>query len=93
MKPTETRKAELTLGSLARIDEKGNTISYPGYYKLLLDVPTTDITRFTLTTRKKVLDLWPHAIFGELKRELLGERDNRTVVKYVKYKLSMRYIL
>ena len=51
-------EVELTLGNLARADEQGNTILYPGYYKPVLDVPTADTTGFTLAGRKKVLDLW-----------------------------------
>jgi xylan 1,4-beta-xylosidase len=40
--PGETRRVDLEMrvGSLARVDESGNTALYPGEYSLLLDVPT-----------------------------------------------------
>ncbi|MCJ1431805.1 hypothetical protein MMC27_001160 [Xylographa pallens] len=49
----------LTLGSLARVDEQGNTVLYPGDYALLIDEPTQSILNFTLTGSKLILDVWP----------------------------------
>ncbi|OCT45338.1 putative exo-1,4-beta-xylosidase bxlB [Cladophialophora carrionii] len=56
----------LTLGSLARVDELGNTVLYPGDYALLVDQPTqvsftpanlaaTITTESTLTNRGKAI--------------------------------------
>ncbi|KAK3111106.1 hypothetical protein LTR53_013973 [Teratosphaeriaceae sp. CCFEE 6253] len=49
----------ITLGVLARRDEQGNQILYPGEYKLLLDVPTQATLTFHLTGDAAVLDQWP----------------------------------
>ena len=49
----------MTLGTLARTDESGNTVLYPGRYKILLDVPTSSETTFTLTGEPWVLDFFP----------------------------------
>jgi beta-D-xylosidase 4 len=54
-----TTSMPVTLGSLARVDEMGNTVLYPGTYRLLLDVPTQDVANFTLTGEPWVLDEFP----------------------------------
>ncbi|KAB5578731.1 glycoside hydrolase superfamily, partial [Coniochaeta sp. 2T2.1] len=62
VKPGETAKAQLpalTLGTLARVDLAGNTVLYPGKYRLLLDVPTQAEVEFTLTGEEVVLDRFP----------------------------------
>ena len=61
--PGQAAKAELpwTLGSLARHDEKGNTVLYPGTYTLTLDEPALAKTTLTLTGTEAVLDKWPAA--------------------------------
>ncbi|KAI1384076.1 glycoside hydrolase family 3 protein [Hypoxylon trugodes] len=61
VKPVETRPAELvlTLGDLARVDERGNTVLYPGTYNFLLDVPTQDTVSFELVGDAKVLIEFP----------------------------------
>ena len=61
LQPGETRTVELewNLGNLARVDEKGNTVLYPGTYTLLLDQPTLANLSFTLTGTEVVLDQWP----------------------------------
>jgi beta-D-xylosidase 4 len=61
IKPGQTTSASLnmTLGVIARRDEQGNQILYPGQYELLLDVPTQATLSFTLTGKAAVLDLWP----------------------------------
>ncbi len=48
-----------TLGNLARVDAKGNSILYPGTYTLLLDQPTIANISFTLTGTEVTLDNWP----------------------------------
>ncbi|KAI1811843.1 glycoside hydrolase family 3 protein [Poronia punctata] len=47
----EKAEAELTLklAELARVNEKGNTVLYPGTYEVLLDVPTSQTISFELT--------------------------------------------
>ncbi|RFU28899.1 hypothetical protein B7463_g7453, partial [Scytalidium lignicola] len=50
---------KLTLGSLSRIDENGNTILYPGSYSLLVDQPTQATFNFTLTGKEAIIDAWP----------------------------------
>ena len=59
----QTASASLpwTLGSLARHDENGNTVLYPGAYTLMLDQPTLVNTTLTLTGDMAVLDKWPAA--------------------------------
>ncbi|KAI1812563.1 beta-xylosidase [Poronia punctata] len=54
-------KADLawTIGHLARHDEDGNTVIYPGTYTLLLDQPTQTTLKLKLTGEKVVLDKWP----------------------------------
>lgn len=62
VKPGMTAKKLLppiTLGMLARVDLAGNTVLYPGSYKLLLDVPTQKTVSFTLTGEPAVLDAFP----------------------------------
>lgn len=49
----------LTLGSLARVDAKGNTVLYPGKYTFLLDEPVQAQGEVVLTGSEVVLDEWP----------------------------------
>lgn len=57
----ETRSASLdiTLGDLARVTERGDTVLYPGTYELLLDVPTQSKAILELNGDDVVLDEWP----------------------------------
>jgi beta-D-xylosidase 4 len=48
-----------TLGNLARVDEKGNRVLYPGTYTLLIDTPAVANVSFALTGTEAVLDQWP----------------------------------
>jgi beta-D-xylosidase 4 len=48
-----------TVGSLARYDESGNTVLYPGTYTLTLDEPTQATVQFVLEGEEVVLDKWP----------------------------------
>jgi len=50
---------EWALGNVARHDEHGNTVIYPGDYELLLDEPTQATLKFTLSGKETVLDKWP----------------------------------
>jgi beta-D-xylosidase 4 len=61
IKPRQTVKAELAwnLANLARHDEHGNTVLYPGTYSLMIDEPARTTMQLTLTGHKAVLDKWP----------------------------------
>lgn len=48
-----------TLGDIARRNEQGDTVLYPGTYKVLLDEPTVTTLEFELTGEAAVLDHWP----------------------------------
>lgn len=56
---SQTAKLDWKLESLARVDQNGNTVLYPGTYTLLLDQPTLANITFTLTGEAAVLDKWP----------------------------------
>jgi beta-D-xylosidase 4 len=58
---TATAALPWTLGSLARHDENGNTVLYPGSYTLMLDQPTQMTMNLVLTGDPVVLDKWPAA--------------------------------
>lgn len=59
--PSAAQVAQLnvTLGSLARHDEDGNQILYPGSYRFEVDVPAQDTWEFELTGSEVMLDRWP----------------------------------
>ncbi|KAJ3127910.1 hypothetical protein HK098_005551 [Nowakowskiella sp. JEL0407] len=48
-----------TLGNIARVDENGNTVLYPGKYTISVDEPTLASSEFELTGKVAVLDAWP----------------------------------
>lgn len=52
---------ELNLASLARVDENGNMVLYPGDYSLVIDNDEKAAWNFTLTGEKLALDSWPKA--------------------------------
>ncbi|KAF2868570.1 beta-xylosidase [Massariosphaeria phaeospora] len=52
-------KLQLTLGNLARVDEMGNTVLYPGEYTMMLDEPIQAEVRVMLKGNMTVLDKWP----------------------------------
>lgn len=54
-----TASLGLTLGSLARVDESGNKVLYPGQYELLVDLQPLTSVAFELTGEAVVLDEWP----------------------------------
>ena len=54
-----TATLNLTLASLARVDEMGNKVLYPGDYSLLIDNSPLAMANFTLTGDQKVLENWP----------------------------------
>jgi len=56
---TKTASLALTLGTLARVDQSGNLVVYPGEYTLLLDEPTQAELKLTITGQETILDKWP----------------------------------
>lgn len=58
-KASQVAQLNVTLGSLARHDESGNQILYPGTYRFEVDVPAQDSWGFELTGDEIVLDRWP----------------------------------
>ncbi|KAI7368956.1 1,4-beta-D-xylosidase [Hortaea werneckii] len=56
---TETASLNMTLGSLARVDDYGNTVLYPGDYSLMIDVQPLAMWNFTLKGEAVTLDNWP----------------------------------
>ncbi|AEO60531.1 glycoside hydrolase family 3 protein [Thermothelomyces thermophilus ATCC 42464] len=56
---TTTVSLDWTVGNLARHDERGNTILYPGTYTLTLDEPAQASVQFALEGEPVVLDEWP----------------------------------
>jgi xylan 1,4-beta-xylosidase len=59
--PGESQTAELVmnLGGLARHDEQGNQVLYPGTYRIEVDVPMQVSWDFVLEGGEVVLDEWP----------------------------------
>jgi beta-D-xylosidase 4 len=56
---TQTLALDWKVESLARVDQSGNRVLYPGTYTLLLDQPTLANLTFTLTGEEMILDKWP----------------------------------
>ncbi|KAF2970475.1 hypothetical protein GQX73_g3093 [Xylaria multiplex] len=56
---TSEARLNIKLGELARVDEIGNTVLYPGKYQVLLDVPIQDQIEFELTGEPKILIEFP----------------------------------
>ncbi|RYO33538.1 putative exo-1,4-beta-xylosidase [Alternaria arborescens] len=56
---SDTAILNLTLASLARVDEMGNKVLYPGDYTLLIDNHPLTSINFTLTGEQAMLDMWP----------------------------------
>ncbi|KAK3985971.1 putative exo-1,4-beta-xylosidase bxlB [Cladorrhinum sp. PSN332] len=57
---TSTAQLSWTLGNLARHDEEGNTVLYPGTYTITINEPTQFTATFTLEgSEPVVLDRWP----------------------------------
>jgi xylan 1,4-beta-xylosidase len=56
-----TASLGIKLGSVARSDEKGDLVLFPGKYSLILDVGEreTPAWEFTIVGEEKVLDSWP----------------------------------
>ncbi|KAH7245147.1 glycoside hydrolase superfamily [Fusarium tricinctum] len=59
--PSATKDVNLqwTLDSIARREQNGDLVLYPGTYTLLLDEPVQAMVKVTLTGKKATLDKWP----------------------------------
>lgn len=56
---SQTARLNLTLASLARVDDRGNLVLYPGDYSLLIDTQPLTTVNFTLTGDETTIDNWP----------------------------------
>ena len=56
---SQSTSLNVTIGSLARMDEMGNQVLYPGDYAFELDVDARAVYNFTLTGSQGMLDEWP----------------------------------
>jgi len=56
---TDTATLNLSLASLARVDEMGNKVLYPGDYSLQIDNGPLAVVNFTLTGDQQTLEKWP----------------------------------
>jgi beta-D-xylosidase 4 len=56
---TVTANLSVNLGGLARYDDQGNAVLFPGSYEMLVDVPAGLTVGFILTGAEVVLDHWP----------------------------------
>ena len=54
-----TGTVDVTVGSIARSDEKGNLVLWPGVYSLVLDIDEKCAWDFTITGEPKTLDTMP----------------------------------
>ena len=71
---------QVSLGGLARHDESGNQVLFPGKYRLLLDEPSVVAWEYELVGEEAVLDLWPQP---------RGAGAGRVPEKSVKQRVSM----
>ncbi|ORY05689.1 glycoside hydrolase superfamily [Clohesyomyces aquaticus] len=67
-----TAMLNMTLGSLARVDEMGNKVLYPGNYTLMIDNGPLASVNFTLTGSQAVLDQWPQPPANRTKNGVTG---------------------
>lgn len=72
----------LRLSELARVDDRGNTVLYPGTYEVLIDVPTQHTASFELTGEPKTLIEFPQPPLdlgeGNGHDEIVGGGGNAT---------------
>jgi xylan 1,4-beta-xylosidase len=88
IEPGKTVKGEieLSLGSIARADESGNLVLYPGKYTLVLDVDGRSEVVFELQGEERVLDWFPQpggSVSAE-GRGVTGEGELRMVSAVVR---------
>lgn len=51
----------MDLGRLARVDEDGDMILYPGEYSFFIDIDAKAVWNFTLVGEETVVEAWPKA--------------------------------
>ncbi|EKM50841.1 glycoside hydrolase family 3 protein [Phanerochaete carnosa HHB-10118-sp] len=56
---TETAELKVTLGSIARIDENGDSALYPGRYNIWVDTTGDIVHSFELTGERAQITTWP----------------------------------
>lgn len=56
---SDTATLSLSLASLARVDEMGNKVLYPGDYSIMIDNGPLAMANFTLTGDQQTLETWP----------------------------------
>ncbi|SPO00072.1 related to xylan 1,4-beta-xylosidase [Cephalotrichum gorgonifer] len=59
--PGESAKAtmDINIGTVARSDEAGDLVLFPGKYKIVLDIDDRDVWEFSIEGEQEVLDSWP----------------------------------
>lgn len=74
---SDTARLNLTLASLARVDEDGNKVLYPGDYSLLIDNQPLTSVNFTLIGDQAgaVLEKWPQPPANRTRRGVPGFED------------------
>ncbi|KAG8628236.1 hypothetical protein KVT40_004109 [Elsinoe batatas] len=79
---SQTAKLALTLASLGRVDDKGNTVLYPGDYSLVIDTQPLASVNFTLTGEAYTLDQWPQPPpRGQLKSDYFLPGSDQAVLE------------
>lgn len=56
---TATARLNVTLGGLARVEENGDRVLYPGAYQLQVDVGPLAVLEFEMTGEQVIIDRWP----------------------------------
>lgn len=72
---SKTATLNLTLGSLSRVDEKGNKVLHPGDYSLLIDNGPLVSVNLTLTGSEAMLDKWPQPPANRTRKGVSGFSD------------------
>ncbi|PSN63439.1 glycoside hydrolase [Corynespora cassiicola Philippines] len=70
-----TARLNLTLGSLTRVDERGNKVLYPGEYSVLIDNEPLASVNFTLAGEQAVIDEWPQPHANRTRKGVSGFED------------------
>jgi len=54
-----TASLDINIGTIARGDEKGDLVLFPGKYSIVLDIDDQDIWEFAIEGDDELLDSWP----------------------------------
>lgn len=59
--PRESANAmmDINIGTVARADEEGDLVLFPGEYSIVLDIDDRDAWKFSIDGEPEVLDSWP----------------------------------